>query len=295
MPTVTLTNGTTVTYAVLIPSKGRAKQLIRTLNKMPWLRTPDTFLGIQEDEFDEYLAAFVAANVLMRQFQLVYYQNPLGSVAVARERLRRRAVEKAYDFYVVTDDNAAHPSEAVLTNLVRAAAEWPASPCIMSGMHNTAEHFDRGKLKHAKTINGLRSYPSVAMIFQCYPHDLYADYVYPEQAFGLDDRHFFLWALSQGVTQFRVCMDAPFTKTRYQAGGQGPVDARAEKTGRAIARLATDFPKYVGACGTLRIPWQLLIDAAMTGGTIHADRLAGGAMRKESALTHKRVVRVRRK
>jgi hypothetical protein len=134
------------------------------------------------------------------------------------------------------------------------------------------------------------------MIFQCYPRDLYEPYVYPDEAFGLDDRHYYLWLLNRGHANFRVCMDAPFTKSRYQEGGQGPVDMRAEKNGKAIARLAKDFPKLVGAQGTLRIPWQLLIDAAANGGIITADRLPGGAMRKESTLQKKPpVVMIRRK
>lgn len=284
----------TPTFCVLIPSRGRPAQLAKSLTKMPWLSAYPTYLGIEEDEAKVYEDALRKATIA-NTYTRVYYHNPAGSVALARERLRARAVRDGhYDYYVVTDDNAVHASEDALLALVRACHEWP-KPCIMAGMHNTAAHFDRGKIGKVETVNGLRSYPSVAMIFQCYPHALYAGYRYPEEAFGLDDRHFFLWCLAMKVTEFRVCMDAPFTKARYQEGGQGSVDVRAAKTGRAIARLASDFPKFVGAQGTLRIPWQMLITAVRAGGTIHADRLAGGAMRKETELSKKLTVRVRRR
>lgn len=294
MNTVTLTNGTVARYAVLIPSKGRVDQLVKSLTKMPWLGNTDTYLGIEHGEYQEYNRALYGRN--LNTMRIVQYGNPLGSVAVAREYLRSAAcARKVYDAYVVTDDNAVHASAEAIATLVRGTLEWRKDRrCIMAGMHNTAIHFDRGKLGKAETRYGISSYPSVAMIFQCYPHWLYEAYQYPEDAYGLDDRHFFLWCLHQGVTDFRVCMDAPFTKARYQPGGQGPVDIRAEKTGLAIARLAMDFPKFVGAQGTLRIPWQLLIKVTQQGGTITANRLAGGAMRKEATL-QTTLIRVKRK
>lgn len=189
----------------------------------------------------------------------------------------------------MTDDNAVHKSEEALHNLVRCCHEYRhrgdlavAPPVIMAGMHNTAPHFDRGKIGKARTVFGLRSYPTVAMIFQVYPHDVFSRYEYPADAYGLDDRHFFLWCIAQGITEFRVCMDAPFTKSRYQEGGQGDIASRMIKTGMAIERLAHDFPQLVGATGTLRIPWQFLLD--MKAGAT-ADRLVGGAMRTSAAIT----------
>jgi len=264
---------------------------------MPWLNQPDTYLGIETDELSEYqdfTKGLIGASV-------VTYHNPRGSVAWAREVLRRSAMARRgghsrsprYDYFVVTDDNAIHRSEDALHKLVRACAEWPEL-CVMAGMHSTAMHIDRGKIGKKKTICGLTSYPAVAAIFQCYPRELYADYCYPEDAFGLDDRHYFLWLLDRGNTEFRVCMDAPFTKSRYQAGGQGSLNERAEKCGRAIARLAGDFPALVGATGTLRLPWQHLIHTVQAGGTITGNRLVGGAMRKEKDLQHKRLT-IRRK
>lgn len=285
-----------IRYCTLIPSKGRAGAIAKLFKKMPWLLNHDTFLGIEPDEAAAYGAAL---GDMWGKIKITLYENPTGSVAVAREQLRRRAVAKGhYNYYVVTDDNAFHKSSEGLHNLVRATHYcrklYGAGP--VAGMHNTAMHFDRGKVGKATTINdGLRVYPSVAMIFQCYPHDLYNEYRYPADAYGLDDRHFFLWCLSKGVTQYHVCMDAPYTKSRYQEGGQGSLDSRAQKTGMAIARLAKDFPKLVGAVGTLRIPWQFLIDAIATGGQFRGTRLVGGAMRKESTLQTPGKIFVKRK
>lgn len=260
--------------------------IAKLFKKMPWLLNADTVLGIENVEINAYDRALGPDRELVTRLN---YDNPTGSVAVAREHLRRWAVlDSDYDYYVVTDDNAVHRSQESLHNLVLAThlAQKEFGPSLVAGMHNTAMHFDRGKIGRVYTLkpSGLRVYPSVAMIFQCYPHSLYKDYRYPPDAYGLDDRHFFLWCLSKGVIQFHVCMDAPYTKSRYQEGGQGSLDSRAQKTGMAIARLATDFPKFVGAIGTLRIPWQFLIESISTGGQFRGTRLVGGAMRKESTL-----------
>lgn len=274
-----------VRFCTLIPSRGRAASIAKVFQKMPWLVSHDTWLGIEPGEAAAYGKAL---GDIWGKIKIALYENPTGSVAVAREQLRRRAVMKGcYDYYVVTDDNAFHKSMTGLWNLVKATDECHSrfGPGPVAGMHNTAAHFDRGKIGKAITLeNGLRVYPAVAMIFQCYPDSLYREYRYPSDAYGLDDRHFFLWCLNRGVKHFHVCMDAPFTKSRYQEGGQGDLNERAQKTGLAIARLATDFPKLVGAVGTLRIPWQFLIDAAERDGQFKGTRLVGGAMRKESTL-----------
>jgi hypothetical protein len=279
-------------FCVLIPSRQRVAVLEKTLRKMPWLNNPDTFIGFEHLEYDAYEAMLTrVAPRVMR----IKYDNDLGSVALAREALRVEAIHYRYAHYVVTDDNAIHQSESALYNLVRCAAEWPTKPVIMAGMHNTAPHFDRGKIARKKTVLGLTSYPTVAMMFQVYSHGLYSMYRYPERAFGLDDRHLALWALEHGVTDFRVCMDAPFTKSRYGKkdgvvqGGQGTIEERMIKCGWAIEQLAHDFPKYVGAVGTLRIPWQFLM-SMVDGHT--ADRLVGGAMRSTDAIV-RRPVRVK--
>lgn len=283
MPRIKVSGGGTVSYCVLIPSRGRCQELRRSLLKMPWLNHLDTYIGVEKREAVTYMG-MLGETAPATNYAL--YDNPTGSVAVAREQLRKIAITHRYDYYVVTDDNAVH-KEGAPENLVRCAHEWPTHPVIVAGMHNTAPHFDRGKIAEMKVINGLRSYPTVAMMFQVYGNELYREYAYPEDAYGLDDRHLVLWAISRGIRDFRVCMDAPFTKSRYDkqkgavAGGQGTIDERMVKCGLAIARLATDFPRYVGATGTLRIPWTFILDMER-GHT--ADRLVGGAMRKAGAI-----------
>lgn len=289
-------------FAVLIPSRGRAAVLAKTLKRQPFLDAPGVYFGVEAKEFPDY-----ACLHRLRHAVVVQYGNPTGSVAVARENLRlalmkdsQHGASQFYTHVVVTDDNAAYTSDA-LTALVaatRAYARMCGRPVVMAGMHPTAPHFDRHRIAKTKlSVDRFTSYEHVAMIFQCYPMDLYKTYTYPSDAYGLDDRHFFLWAIAHGVRDFRVCMDAPFKKSRYEAGGQGSIEERATKCGLAIARLATDFPQYVGASGTLRIPWQFVLElASVTAATpMTANRLAGGAMRKEGAILKRRVMITKKK
>jgi hypothetical protein len=271
-------------FSVCIPSAGRPAVLAKTLHNQPFLNQRNTFIGVSDHEADAYHAALrsVAPNV-----RIVVYTNPTGSIAVCREHLRRAALDAFPRLtgkrVVVTDDNAQYTSTA-LDALVGTARTWRESPVIVAGMHGTAAHFDRHRLPEMEVYRNYRSYPQVAMIFQVYPAELYAEYEYPPDAYGLDDRHMALWAIARkGLqrSQFRVAMDAPYRKSRYQTGGQGDVTVRARKTGVAIARLATDFPEIVGTRGTLPIPWQVVF---ALGEGKHVDRLAGGSMRSESAL-----------
>jgi hypothetical protein len=289
----------TYPFAVLIPSRGRADVLAKTLKRMPFLNSPDTFLGIEYGEWSDYEDVF--ADYADKPY-IVQYHNPEGSVAVARENLREAVVRHgtSYRYVVVTDDNARYSREA-LYNLVATAAALPHRSefadgrwNVVAGMHGTAAHFDRGRLHTATTHLGFRSYQQFGMIFQCYPMSLYQHYSYPPDAYGLDDRHLILWLLDRGLPAdaFRVAMDAPFTKARYMTGGQGNTHERAIKCGKGIARLAADFPLLVGAKGTFPIAWQTAV-ALRDGKAV--DRLAGGAMRKESALVEKKLTIRKRK
>jgi hypothetical protein len=274
--------------AVCIPSSGRPALLAKTLHTQPFLNDRSTFIGVATHEAAEYrtMLRTVAPSV-----RLVTYDNPEGSIAVCREHLRQAALDAIPGgrmdrfWVVVTDDNASY-SYTALQTLVGVASSWREQPCIVAGMHGTAAHFDRHRIGEMEVHAGYRSYPQVAMIFQVYPASMYADYAYPADAYGLDDRHLAFWAIAKkGLTrsQFRVAMDAPFRKSRYQAGGQGDARKRARKTGLAIARLALDFPELVGTRGTFPTPWQIIF--ALAEGK-QVDRLAAGSMRSESALIH---------
>lgn len=271
-----------LSYATLIPSRGRSEILLRTLTKMPWLDDPDTYIGIQHDQEDAY------AWLRKYKVRVVTFANPEGSVGIAREALRNIAVAKGYDYYIATDDNAKFSQEGQHA-LIQAAEAWRVRfkrLTFMCGMHSTASHFDRGKIEHRRVIDGWRTYPGIGFIFHCMPHAWYAAYRYPGGCFALEDRHMMLAAIDAGHREFRVCMDAPFSKQRYQPGGQGDTQKRIWNCGRAIEQLAHDFPQYVGMQGTLRLPWQMIMkirDGA------EVDRLPGGAMRKGEALLIKKL------
>lgn len=268
-----------LSIAVLIPSRGRSELLKKNLTKMPWLLNQHTFIGIEHDEFtaDGY-RWLQGLNV-----RVVLYNNKEGSVGVAREKLRIAATREKYDYYVATDDNARYNEHAV-NALVQSTEAWRVHTGKMTlacGMHSTAPHFDKNLITQKKTVGGWTTYPGINFIFHCMPHDWYAKYSYPGGCFALEDRHMMLSAIDQGHSEFRVCMDAPYTKSRYQDGGQGDIKKRQWNCGRSIEQLAHDFPMYVGARGTFPLPWQFILKLR-AGATV--DRLMGGAMRKGDAL-----------
>lgn len=269
-------------FAVLIPSRLRADILAKTLTRMPFLDARHVVIGVEDTEYAKYRRKL--AEVSHLRFNLIAYANPLGSVGVAREQLRQHALSyfpKVLQF-VLTDDNARYTEES-LHNLVQSAYDWNGvhfDTSFMAGMHSTAPHFDRGAIAKTKeTLNGLTSYATVAAIYHTVHRHWYQTYQYPERCFALEDRHMFLTGIQRGMRphQFRVCMDAPFSKSRYQPGGQGTIHERMKKCGHSIEQLAHDFPEYVGARGTFPTPWKFIMDMAAGAS---ADRLVGGAMRK---------------
>lgn len=274
---LTLTDGRVVRYCVMIPSKDRVDVLALRLRKMPHMNHPDVFVGVENGEWSAYRNLFV----LYPSIVPATYDNPSGSVSWARQQIKQVVPRNTYDYYVTADDNT-HVELDDLNNLVRCCAEWP-KPAIMAGLHRVSLHFDRNRIaKGTTTVHGLRSYASVSMMLVCAPAALWEPYTYPHEAFGLDDRHWFLWLISKGYTEFRVCLDASFRKPRYQKGGQGSLDERAYKCGLAIAQLAKDFPAMVGSNGTLRIPWDYIMKRQL-GETSH--RLAMGSTMRTDQMT----------
>lgn len=282
-----------VSAAVLIPSRGRPEILAKTLAKMPFLNDRHTWIGIQDDEWEDYRKAINKVWLPVTQhLRFVKIRNPDGSVAVARESLRRAAIGYGpYDWYVATDDNARY-SAASLNALVQSAEAWRLKTkkvTFVCGLHSTAPHFDRNLIIRKETVDGWTTYPGINFIFHAIPHAWYAKYSYPPGCFALEDRHMMLSAINAGHTEFRVCMDAPYSKSRYQAGGQGNIDKRRWNCGRSIEQLAHDFPLDVGVRGTFPLPWQMIMK--LRSGAV-VDRLMGGAMRKESEL-ERRVLKVK--
>jgi len=267
-------------FSVMIPTKGRPDRIQKGFKKMAFLNDDHVYVGIEHKEFNDY-KEFINEN---SKVNYVFYHNPEGSVSFARQQLKCSAdLSSDVSEYIFTDDNAEF-TESSLYILMNAHRDYTIdrNPCVMAGAHSTSPHFDRHRRELMETHRNTRSYPQPAMIFYCVSKELCKDYIFPHDTFGLDDRHFFLWLMSKGVRDFRVCPDAPFKKSRYQKGGQGTIEERMSKCGRAIEKIARDFPEWAGSSGTLRLPWQLILDT-LSGKT--PDRLAGGAMRSETKLT----------
>jgi|TARA_R100001086_G_scaffold167791_1_gene91132 hypothetical protein len=267
-------------YAIMIPTKGRADRIQKGFKKMPFLNDWRTYVGIEHRERDDY-QEFMDENP---DCNYVFYHNPMGSVAFARQQLKCHAdMNHAHRRLIFTDDNAMFTHES-LRMLIRSYNDFKRvnkRSCVMAGAHPTSEHFDRNSRKKIDEHKETKSYAQPAMIFYCVGQRDAWNYVFPHDAYGLDDRHFFLWLMDNGIRDFRVCPDAPYSKSRYQKGGQGTIDERMVKCGRAIEKIARDFSKWAGSTGTLRLPWKLILDS-IDGKT--PDRLAGGAMRSETEL-----------
>jgi len=237
-------------FAVLIPSKGRPEVLLKTLRAQPFLNRPSTFIGVEEKERKKYLP-------VRREFDRVTwitYENPYGSGTYAREMLRQEATEVKFDRYVVTDDNTRY-TEKSLKNLVRASFVYPIQPCLIAGMHGTAEHFDSGRIKKGvETHDGLRFYKKRSAMFWAIPHTLYNKMRYVVDEGCMDDVQVTFAAFDMNLTAQMVCMDAPFQKKRYMPGGYGGIGERVRKVGIAIQRFSQTHPQYMEKV-RVTFPW----------------------------------------
>lgn len=277
-----------VRFCVLIPTRGRAALVKKQLSgSMAHLIAPGVYYGVaDEDPQRNTYRANLAEITSFTWPRVVPVLDRQGSCGMAREYLRAALFQKPrieYQYAVMTDDNARFTRES-LDNLVSAAHVWneEEGTTFMAGMHSTAPHFDRHRIAEKEERHGLTTYPTVGMIFHCVPTAWLRNYRYPGDCFALEDRHMIFTAIQAGTRNFRVCMDAPFTKSRYQEGGQGSIEDRMWKCGKSIERLAHDFPSYVGIKGTFPTQWQNILKMA-DGHQI--DRLTGGAMRPFDRLT----------
>ena len=237
-------------YAVLIPSKGRPEVLLKTMQAMPFLDRPTTYIGIENRERKGYRKV----RDEFKYVSWVYYDNPVASGTFAREQLRIRATHDRYDYYVLSDDNTRF-TERSLTNLVRGAIVYPIKPCIVAGMHGTAEHFDQGRIKKGTiTHGGLRFYKKRSAMFWAIPHSLYVKMKYTIDEGCMDDVQVTFAGYDHGVRHLLVCMDAPFQKKRYNPGGYGGIGERVRKVGIAIQRFAKTHPQYMEKV-RVTFPW----------------------------------------
>lgn len=262
-------------YAVLIPSKGRPDGLGKTLEKQPWLNRASTFVGVQSDQSSDYRSV----RKRWSKITWVEFENPEQSGCVARESLRRAATSVGFQRYIPTDDNARY-SEESLENLVQSSFVYPKQPCIVSGFHGTAPHFDASKIKKAKEYGGFHFYEKWGAIFWCIPAVVYDHMQYPSDGGRMDDRFVSLAGLGLGCTEWVVCIEAPFTKSCYQKGGYSGA-GRTRMMGQSIVRLATDFPEYMEKI-TISFPWQKILQKAKEQKHGRSQKGQGAQERKEA-------------
>jgi hypothetical protein len=246
-------------FAVLIPSRGRWNELAKTFIKQPFLNASNVYIGIENREKVNYEAA-MDSGALWHKTNVILFDNPDNFIGVAREHVRKAAVKRGYDDYVITDDNT-HYTEQSLHNLVLARREYPQQPCIMAGSHGTAAHFHKKVIeKEATKVGRFTSYPKMSSMFWCFPNEIMATYRHPMYC-SFDDHHLAFWLIEQGITNFRICLDAPFGKSRHRAGGNGSLARRTWIIGKRIQQLTEDFPTWMSpeVIG-YRINWSKLED-----------------------------------
>jgi hypothetical protein len=142
-----------------------------------------------------------------------------------------------------------------LANLFRASEVYPIQPCIVAGMHGTAEHFDSSRIKRTTEVHaGLRFYKKRSAMFWCLPHEFYSKMRYTIDEGCMDDVQVTFAAFDAGITAQVVCMDAPFSKKRYHPGGYGGIGERVRKVGIAIQRFAKTHPAYMEKV-RVTFPW----------------------------------------
>lgn len=248
-------------FAVLIPSAGRPDVLFDTLTRQPFLNCPSTFISLHSDQWKVY-------RKVRRTFSRITYvpiMNPYGSTVLAREELRRRAVRERFNFYICADDNT-HFQKQSLDNLVRGSMAYNKRHglTVVGGMQGSTNmqakptRFDEAYAKKSgHCVGGFRFYEKIAMMFWCFPHELYSKISYCSLAVGMpnpgamEDHTAALSCLKRGA-HFVTCMDAPFVKKRFQKGGSGDFTARAVKIGLGWIRLGKLFPEYMAE---VRMVW----------------------------------------
>lgn len=247
-------------YAVLIPSAGRPDVLFDTLSKQPFLNRLSTIVALHHDQW----AAYRKVRKAFKKVTYISIVNPYGSTVVSRESLRKYATELRYNFYICADDNT-HYQEQSLINLVNASAAYNQRHglTVVGGMQGSTNmkakptRFDETYAKRSgHTVGGFRFYEKIAMMFWCFPHELYSKFQYcdleaQKNPGAMEDHTAALNCLKLGAC-FVTCMDAPFVKKRFQKGGSGNFTERAKKIGLGWIRLGRLFPEYMAE---VRMVW----------------------------------------
>lgn len=226
-------------YAILIPTKSRPDSLVKMFRKCPFLNSADVFIGIEKKEQELYRSW---RNKYGSKCTIIWVNNPEGYVGNAREPLRQAATNVGYKRYLLTDDNAVFTPRSIEDLLIAQDLE----DCIMSGMGQPPmwhkDNIAAGNVYTLKdrTITTFVSYSTVHWVI---PHYLYSEFAYPKDCHN-DDVYFALWAiLRKNFTTFRTCLEAKYSKKRFQPGGNGPKNKRLIKMANGMKMLAEDFPE----------------------------------------------------
>lgn len=252
----------TVRVAVTLPTRRRVEELAATLEVMPFLLSEDTFVGVDEREWDDY------APVRARYTPLTWvrYRNEPPSLGFCREQLKEVALSNRgrYAYVFITDDiKRIKHDDAV--RLVRCAHEFPKQPCVVHAIHEAAEFYLRDTVPDdLQTVNGISSFEGVSACPSVIPVSLYQDFHYPDDVGAAEDWYHMCWLLSRGYLNIRICLDARCSARRHSPGGWLTSDPNEKliNVGRAYARLGADFPLFVGAEAQVRLAWKYIFALA---------------------------------
>ena len=229
----------------MIPSRNRASHLLRLFRRAPVLDTPSTFIGLERDDEIGYRSVLRT----FKRVSVVWVSNPRHTPGPAREQLRKAACSVGYDQYVLTDDDVSFTSQS-LTNLLAAQTAYEdavGQSAAVSGFHSILRLYDQEAIERTSThYGGYHTYQKVSFMMWAVPAPFLEQYTYPDDAGAIDDVYTGMAALRWGLTEWRVCVDAPFNaEPRWSAGGMGTEPERVKALGHSIARIAEDFPEYV--------------------------------------------------
>jgi hypothetical protein len=93
------------------------------------------------------------------------------------------------------------------------------------------------------------------------PHNLYADFRYPENCSN-DDVFFMLWAiLKKNFSTFRSCLEAKYSKKRFEIGGHGTSSERLYKMASSMLLLSQHFPEVASHTWMqTRFPFRQIVE-----------------------------------
>ena len=207
--------------------------------RCPELNNSDTYISLENKEKELYKGC---VDKFCDRCTWLYFDNPEGYASNAREVLRMEAVQGRYDGYLLTDDNARFNSKSL--RLLKLAFE--TEQCIMAGMGQpTLWHKDAIAVGKKYTIinDQFTTFEAFSSVHWIIPHHLYRDFRYPMNSSN-DDVYFALWAiLRKGYTNFRMCLEAKYSKKRFEEGGHGSSNERLKKMALSMYGLARDFPE----------------------------------------------------